>query len=423
MKTLDIALKDMLRSLRSTFGVGMMIVVPLVMTGLIYFAFGGMSQGRIELPVLKVGIVNQDAAVQGYPPLGETLAGMFNDENVSNWLVSQAFADPVSARTALDKGEIGMLVIIPQDFSNALLSGSAQPEVQLIQDPTLSIGPVVVKNMVGSFIDGIHGAQITLQVAEERHTALGASLDAAGQQALAQQFQAWFVDFQSTLYHSDQAAVLIQSPQASRAVQAPGSMQKMLALVVAGQLIFFAFYTGAYSMLSILKEDEEGTLARLFTTPTSHTAILAGKFLSVVLTVTVQSCVLIFASILIFKIAWGNLAAAGLALLGQVLAASSLGILLISLMKSSRQAGPVMGGALACLGMLGGLFTASFAGASNIFQNTALFTPNGWVLQSWKLSMDGASPAAMLPSLVVLIAMSAAMFLVGAAIFRRRFAA
>ena len=104
-----------------------------------------------------------------------------------------------------------MLVNIPQEFSTALLSGGAQPEVQMIQDPTLSIGPVVVKNMVGSFIDGIHGAAITLQVAEERHTALGASLDMAGQQALAQQFQAWFTDFQRTLYHSDQAAVLIQA--------------------------------------------------------------------------------------------------------------------------------------------------------------------------------------------------------------------
>jgi hypothetical protein len=41
MKIIDIALKDMLRYFRSAFAVGMMLVVPLLITGLIYAAFGG----------------------------------------------------------------------------------------------------------------------------------------------------------------------------------------------------------------------------------------------------------------------------------------------------------------------------------------------------------------------------------------------
>ena len=41
MKVFDIAFKDMLRYFRSTFAVGMMLVVPLLITGLIYAAFGG----------------------------------------------------------------------------------------------------------------------------------------------------------------------------------------------------------------------------------------------------------------------------------------------------------------------------------------------------------------------------------------------
>lgn len=51
----------------------------------------------------------------------------------------------------------------------------------------------------------------------------------------------------------------------------------MMGLTMAGQMIFFAFFTGGNSMMSILREDEEGTLARLFTTPTDRTNILMGK--------------------------------------------------------------------------------------------------------------------------------------------------
>ena len=43
MKILDIAFKDLIRSFRSAFAVGMMIVAPMMLAGLIYFAFGSMS--------------------------------------------------------------------------------------------------------------------------------------------------------------------------------------------------------------------------------------------------------------------------------------------------------------------------------------------------------------------------------------------
>ena len=55
MKVFDIALKDLTRSVRSLFAIGMMIGAPLVITALIYFAFGGAAQGTTDLPAEKVG--------------------------------------------------------------------------------------------------------------------------------------------------------------------------------------------------------------------------------------------------------------------------------------------------------------------------------------------------------------------------------
>jgi len=60
MKMLDIAFKDLTRSFRSLFAIGMMVGAPLLITGLIYFAFGGGHTSASDLPAVKVGVVNAD---------------------------------------------------------------------------------------------------------------------------------------------------------------------------------------------------------------------------------------------------------------------------------------------------------------------------------------------------------------------------
>jgi ABC-2 type transport system permease protein len=174
--------------------------------------------------------------------------------------------------------------------------------------------------------------------------------------------------------------------------------------------------------MSILREDEEGTLARLFATPTGRTNILAGKFLAVFLTVILQGVVLMTAGHYAFGIIWGGTVSVALALAGQVVAASGLGVLLISFVKNTKQGGPVLGGGLTTLGMLGGLFTANIPGGMPAaFAMLGNFTPQGWVLKAWKLSLAGSAPLDLLLPFAVILAMGVAMFAVGAMMFKRRY--
>src|SRR5512136_820226 len=101
MKILDIAFKDMMRSLRNRFGIGMMLVAPLVITALIFFGFGGASSGKADLPVQKVGVVNLDQAPAGSVDLGKMVVEMFNDPSVSSWLVASGYTDEAAARAAV----------------------------------------------------------------------------------------------------------------------------------------------------------------------------------------------------------------------------------------------------------------------------------------------------------------------------------
>jgi ABC-2 type transport system permease protein len=426
MKILDIAFKDLTRSFRSAFAIGMMVIAPLMLTGLIYFAFGGASSDSPSMPAVKVGVVNLDALPTNAPlaaPLGDNIRSMFFDESVASWITAADYADEASARAALDKQEIGVAVIVPKNFTERFLTNDKDVQVLVISDPTLSIGPAVVQNMVTMMVDGVSARGIALETFMVRQEANGITTDPAQIPTWIQRFGNWYADFQRNLFHHpDKAAFVIVAPSAGE-TETTNPIQKTMGLTMAGQMIFFAFFTGAYSMMSILREDEEGTLARLFTTPTDRTSILTGKFVAVFFTVILQGLVLMVAGHYAFGINWGEISGVALALLGQVIAATGLGVLLIAFVKSTRQGGPVLGGGLTVLGMLGGLFTANIPNAMPTALNViANFTPQGWVLKTWKMVMDGQSAGVLLVPFAVMVAMGAVMFAVGAVMFRKRFA-
>ena len=424
MKIIDIALKDLTRSFRSMFAIGMMVVAPLLIIGLIYLAFGGMSSNtQTKLPAVKVGLVNADKLPANSPlkePLGVNIRSMFFDESVKTWITARDYADEASARAAVDKQEIGVAVIIPSALTESVFTEKNDVKVLIICDPTLTIGPQIVENMVTSLMDGVTGGGVAMATLVERQQASGAALDPKKIPALMEGYGNWYADFQRNLFHHpDKAALVLVAPAAEGTSENP--MQKMLGMMFAGQMIFFAFFTGANSMLSILREDEEGTLARLFTTPTDRTSVLAGKFLAVFVTVILQGLVLMVAAHYAFGINWGAPAGVALALCGQVFAATGLGVLLIAFVKTSKQGGPVLGGGLTALGMLGGLFTAGVSMPES-FKMLANFTPQGWVLKAWRIVMDGQPLSDLVLPFVALLVMGIVMFCIGALMFRKRFA-
>jgi ABC-2 type transport system permease protein len=423
MKILDIALKDLVRSTRSLFLVGMALAAPLLITGLIYFAFGGMSSGDVGMTAIKVGVVNSDTLPPGSPleiPLGDNIRSMFFDESVKSWIEAADFAGEAAARAALDAQQIGVVVIIPPAFTQDYFAGAGNSSVTVLQDPTLTIGPNVVRDMLTSMLDGAAGAGVLFKVVTARMEANGKAADPAMLPALFGRYADWYGEFQRALFHSpDKAALVVRASSGSG--RPADSLAGMMALIMSGQLIFFSFFTGAYAMMSILQEAEEGTLARLFTTPTGRTAILAGKFLAVLFTVMLQGLVLLAAGRLLFGIRWGGTGAVLLTLLGQMVASVGLAVLLVSFIKTSKQAGPIFGGALTGLGMISGLFTTNVQ-MPEAFNAIGSLTPQGWVLKAWKLSLAGQPAAELMVPFIVLLAMGILMFAAGALLFKRRFA-
>jgi ABC-type multidrug transport system permease subunit len=416
MKTLDIASKDLKHIFQSVFSLVMMFGAPLLITGLLYFAFGGLGSGNggYHMPVTKVQIVNLDRpdAAMGFAA-GQLLVDFLQDPSLSEVLAVSLAADEASARLAVDEQRAGVAVIIPPDFTLAATAPQRTTAVSLYADPTLTIGPGIVKDLISHFMDGFSGAKIAGQVAS------AGQADPAVQARVSQQYTAWLQAHGHASEGQAAPRLSIVSPAGEAPVKKQGA--EIVGPIMAGMLVFFVFFMGANGAESIIKEDEQGTLARLFNTPTQLFAIFGGKFLGVVVSLSIQIILLLLASALLFGIQWGRPATVALVSASLVVASAGFGVLLMSFIKNSRQTGPVMGGVMALTGMLGGLFTPGVPNLQASFEQLSLVTPQGWALQGWQLALSGAGVRPALFPCLVTAGLGLAFLAVGAAVFRKRF--
>jgi ABC-2 type transport system permease protein len=195
-------------------------------------------------------------------------------------------------------------------------------------------------------------------------------------------------------------------------------------LIVTGMMVFYVFFTGAASAQSILREEEAGTLPRLFTTPTPQSTVLGGKLLSVFLLLVVQVVMLLTVSRLLFGVRWGAPLPVALAILGLVILASSFGIFVTSWLKDTRQGGIVFGGVYTVLGMVGMLpvFASGVPGTSGVMERASLIVPQGWGIRVWRLLLEGSGLFGILPTIAVMVGAGALFFALGVIKFNRRYA-
>jgi len=434
MKSIDIALNDLKRSFRSAFAIIFMFAVPLLVTGMFYLMFGNIAESDgFNLPQTKVIIANMDEGGPKFQMNPKNIPGGRRAETMGDLIVSIlesdelvdlieiSFAtDPQVARASVDSQQAQVAIIIPSDFSEQFADiEEGKAVIEFYQDPTLTIGPAIMKSIMNRFLQGMSGVKIAVDVFTDEAD--------ASQYMLTGQVVEQYLDLSLALSEDPEAELLnVRAPAGDQQSEAEETQNVLLGIVgpiMAGMMIFYAFFTGASTAQSILKEEEERTLPRLFTTPTPQAAILTGKFLSVFLTVCMQVLVLLIAARLIFKIQWGDFFSVALAAAGIIFSASSFGIFVNSFVKSTKQAGVLFGGVLTVTGMLGmiSIFGMGSPGAARLGDTVSLLVPQGWAIRGLMQSMNGESVGTVMVTALVLLAWTAAFFIVGVLRFNRRY--
>jgi ABC-2 type transport system permease protein len=415
MKLIDIALKDLYRSFRNAMFLVFGLALPLLTAALFYFAFGSMASddSGFELPATRVQVVNLDKAQMGFSAGGVVVKVL--QEAIPGIIEATEASDVSAARSAVDRQQAAVAVIIPDGFTAAVFDPEGRAAVELYQDPTLTLGPSIVRSIVSQLVDGFAGSKIAIAAAQDELSAQGLAVDEATLERIGQQYAEWSMGA-NPLFD-------LEAPAGDQK-QGNEELTSILGLIMAGMMIFYVFFTGAATAQSILQEEEAGTLPRIFTTPTPQSTILGGKFVATFALLTVQVVVLIVISNLLFGIQWGEPQAVALVIIGLVVLASSFGIFITSLLKNTRQAGIVYGGVMTVMGMIGMLtvFSAANPAGSTAFETASLVVPQGWGVRGWRLLLEGGSVGDVLLTVAVMLAAGLVFFAIGVLRFRKRYA-
>jgi len=171
-----------------------------------------------------------------------------------------------------------------------------------------------------------------------------------------------------------------------------------------GVLVIFALLFAVSGTNILLSERQSGTLRRLLVMPMSKGSILLGKLLGIYIIGVAQMILLIFAGAYIFGVQWGRSPGAlSLMVLSFALVATSLGVLLATLVRTIAQADALASMTVMTISALGGAWWPLDAAPSWMRVLGHAF-PTAWAMDGFRnIILRGQDALAVLPQVLVLL--------------------
>jgi ABC-2 type transport system permease protein len=399
------------------------IALPLVIAALVQLGFGNivLDSGIPDVSV-SVGIVNQDHG-SSWGNLGEIFELVLIPDSQtiplpSDWYLDLFTIVPLDseceARRLVEREKLVAVLVIPPDFSEALIAERAEVKV-FVNDRYIFRG-AAFRSAVETLANLISTGEITLRNAIE-----GLSHNPRGRQLLNYgQLDDVLADLALT------AAMPESNPiQLQRGDPVAGSTQIELARYLAATITIM--FTGFWNMrvcATLLQEKAQGTLQRMQITPTAPGIILVGKSLGIYLSSVIQLVVLVASMAILqmlLKTGARPIDLLGLSLLVLVLpfVTTGFGLVVAGLSSSYARATNHGRAVMMIMGLIGGIFFPVALFPESV-QFLSYFTYHYWAMQGYLKLAHGGNIAEILPYSLAIVLMGLLFFILGNWIIKRR---
>ena len=409
--SLAVAWKDLQIILRDRGLLTIILLLPLVvgtMLSLLYTSMYEKSTGEQALKI-QVYLVNLDQGA-----FGEKVAQAIR--SIDTLVVEQldGEAGRLQADQAVADSEKTALILIPADFSQKI-DAYEQAEVQVVVDPTQGeLGKIVLglmnyavapASIEGNIRYGIKSLSGQSEVVQNFNAEQKAGFEMQSLGAIMTQLQQFMVT----------PVIAVNTTGQAEEVATPSI--NFFSLMMPGFTVMMAFFlTGAIGMRLFIEKDQ-GTMRRLLISPMTRGSLIGGVMLAYGIFIILQVTLLFGISAGIFGMDLGD-SFLGLALVTLALAVcvTSFGILLAAMARTGKQAdslgtllGFIMGGLGGCI-----IFTVPPMYLwGGVIGTLSRLTPQSWALEGYyKLTVEGANAAAILPQVGVLLIYALVFFLI-----------
>jgi ABC-2 type transport system permease protein len=298
------------------------------------------------------------------------------------------FSDEADILLAVERGSVAAAVVVPADADAVLASGSPV-ELGFVSRPD-GFGPQlesVVADAVSEL--SLESSAVAFAVAKGADPATAAA--AAALRA----------DTIPTI------AVTAGTAGTSRFEGLGGRFD----IGASSQLVLFMFLTGLAGSAAVIQSRQLGVTRRMLGSPTSVGTVIAGEAMGRFAVTLTQGLYIVAATVLLFGVGWGNLAAVAAILVAFAAVGAGAAMLFGTLFRNDQQAGGVavvVGLGLAALG--GSMLPIELFGPT--MTTVAHFTPHAWANDAFAelLRRDGTT-ADILPQLAALATYAAVLLL------------
>ncbi len=354
MKFHIIAAKDLKIVLRDRNALIMMFLVPMMIISVAGLALGGESDD-IQIDVLIVDLDNDDVS--------RGLVEFLEEIDILNVdMESNEFA----ARDRVKNKEYGRLIIIPLGFTESVMTGQ-DTELLIIVDPTEEWSNTVLEKIVEGYASRISTNVVVVKTAS-----------AYGIPAHTEEQILEIVDTAEQFVQPPPVDVIIESTTSNLVEFSPFTQY-----VPGFAVMFLMFTTVLNGSISLIKEQEAGTLRRLVTAPISRAEIIGGKIASTFIRGFVQLTVLIYFGHVVFDLDLGSDILALFVLIAAVtMASTGLGLLVAVHVKTVDQADSVALLLVMIMSAIGGSWWP-LSVEPQFMQDMAHFTITAWAMDGF----------------------------------------
>jgi ABC-2 type transport system permease protein len=311
IRIFDITLKDLMQLLRDVKTFMFLLIMPILFTFLLGYAFGGFSSGDSDSR-LPVGYFSQDDHW-----VTDTLHDLLSASEVIR-LDENIFLSIEDLEKLVADGDLAAVIIVPDGYGRAILKDK-RARLIVIADESTSAWTTIEAELL-TLASRLDGAVRTATIID--------SLDLEGipfDYAFAQSLSAW--DEPPIAINETTSLAVEKTSNEGLTHTAPGMM---LQFAIAGLL------TAAQV---IVAERKSRTLQRLLTTATNRVHIILGHYLAIFVLIFTQFLILMAFAQLALKVDYLRLPAATLLVaFSAALCISALGLLIGILAKTEEQA-------------------------------------------------------------------------------------
>jgi ABC-2 type transport system permease protein len=355
MKFHIIAAKDLKIVMRDRNALIMMFLIPMMIISVAGLALGGQYQQDMQIDVLIVDLDNDDIS-RGLVEFLEEIDILDVD------MESNEFA----ARDRVKNQEYGRLIIIPLGFTESVMTGQ-DTGLLIITDPTEESLNTVLQKIVEGYASSISTNVVVVKTAS-----------AYGIPAHTEEQILEIVDTAEQFVQPPPVDVTIENT-ASNLVEFSPFTQYVPGFAV----MFLMFTTVQIGSVTLIKEQEAGTLRRLVTAPINRAEIIGGKIASTFMRGFVQLSVLIYFGHVVFDLDLGSDILALFVLIAAVtLASTGLGVLVAVLVKTADQADSASLFLVMIMSAVGGSWWP-LSVEPQFMQDVAHFTITAWAMEGF----------------------------------------